>query len=123
MIEGTVNARHEAVVPLRIQGPDGRTLEIAAVVDTGYEGLLAVPETVVAELDLPFYNVTQVSLADDTVVDIDVHHATVLWDGRPREIDADVAGGTPLIGMLLLDGYDLNIKVKVGGRVVIRADA
>ena len=36
MIEGTINAKHEAVVNLRVQGPDGRSLEIEAVVDTGF---------------------------------------------------------------------------------------
>lgn len=33
MIEGSVNARREAVVPIIIHGPDGRALEIEAVVD------------------------------------------------------------------------------------------
>ena len=40
MIEGVVNAAHEAVVALHLQGPEGRTGDIEAVVDTGYSGFL-----------------------------------------------------------------------------------
>ena len=123
MIEGTINLLHEAVVSLRILGPDGRTQELDAVVDTGYNGFLTLPTTLVVELELPFAHLGEAILANGEEIGFDVHHATVLWDGLPRVIQADVTGGTPLIGMLLLDGYDLNIKVKVGGRVVIQADA
>ena len=35
MIEGSVIAVHEAVVPLSLQAPEGRTEDIEAVVDTG----------------------------------------------------------------------------------------
>lgn len=121
MIEGTVNARYDAVVNLRIQGPDGRSLEIAAVVDTGYEGLLTLPMAVVAELALPFAGSGRGFLADDSPVQFPIHRATVLWDGQPRDIDADITGSTPLIGMLLLDGHRLIIDVEVGGSVVIQA--
>ena len=119
MIEGMVSARHEAVVPLSIQGPDGWALDIEAVVDTGYQGFIALPPTMVAELALPFSHTTWMILADDTEASFAAHRATVLWDGQSREIDAHVAGATPLIGMLLLDGYSLRVDVKVGGRVVI----
>ena len=121
MIEGAVNARWEAVVDLRIQGSDGRAEEIEAVVDTGYQGFLTLPAAVVAELALPFSHTSQLILADDTMVSLPVHEVAVLWDGQPRDIDADVAGSTPLIGMLLLDGYNLNMDVKVGGKVAIQA--
>ena len=65
----------------------------------------------------------QAFLANDTKVDFDVHYVTVLWDGRPRDIEADAMGGTPLVGMLLLDRHNLNIEVESGGRVVIQARA
>lgn len=120
MIEGAVNGRREAVIDLQVQGPDGRTQEIEAVVDTGYTGFLTLPASVVAKLDLPFLHLRWVTLADDTEVDLDVHDATILWDGHPIDIEADVAGSTPLIGMLLLDGYRLTVDVEVGGDVVIQ---
>ena len=77
----------------------------------------------VAELGLPFTYMGQAVLANDAEVDFDVHYVTVLWDGRPRDIEADATGSTPLLGMLLLDGHSLNIEVENGGDVVIQARA
>lgn len=121
MIEGVVNAAHEAVVTIHLENPEGQTRDIEAVVDTGYSGFLTLPTTLVTELGLPFAYMGQAILANDAQVDFDVHYVTVLWDGQPREIEADATGSTPLIGMLLLDRHDLNIEVVDGGRVAIRA--
>ena len=121
MIEGAVNVAYEAVIPLRIQGPDGSARDIEAVVDTGYSGFLTLPATLVAELGLPFAYVGWAFLANDDEVSFDVHDVTVLWDGEPRYIKADATGSAPLVGMQLLDGHDLNVQVKRGGSVVIQA--
>ena len=72
---------------------------------------------------LPFAYMGQAFLANDAEVDFDVHYVTVLWDGQPRDIEADATGSTPLMGMALLDNHDLNIEVVDGGRVVIQARA
>ena len=91
--------------------------------DTGYSGFLTLPPGLVAELGLPFAFMGQALLANDAEVDFDVHYVTVLWDGQPRDIEADATGSTPLMGMLLLDGHSLNIEVENGGGVVIQARA
>ena len=123
MIQGVVNAAYEAVVVLTLQGRAGQVRDIEAVVDTGFSGFLTLPTAVAAELELPFAYVGQAFLANDDEVSFDVHEVTVLWDGQPRPIKADATGSTPLVGMLLLDGHDLNIQVREGGRVVIQAGA
>ena len=120
MIQGVVNTAYEAVVTFPLQDTEGRTRDIEAVVDTGYSGFLTLPPELVDELGLPFTYMGQAFLANDADVDFDVHYATVLWDGQPRDIEADATGSTPLVGMLLLDGHNLNIEVESGGRVVIR---
>lgn len=121
MIEGAVNAAREAVVILHIQGPEGQHRDIEAVVDTGYSGFLTLPTALVAELGLPFAYMGQAFLANDDEVSFDVHHGAVIWDGQPKAIEVDATGSTPLVGMLLLDGHDLSIQVRAGGRVVIEA--
>ena len=123
MIQGVVNAAYEAVVTLPLQDPEGQTRDIDAVVDTGYSGFLTLPPGLVDELALPFAYMGQAFLANDAEVDFDVHYVTVLWDGKPRDIEADATGSTPLVGMLLLDGHSLNIEVENGGDVVIQARA
>ena len=121
MIEGSVNSAYEAIIPLRLYGANGQTLDISAVVDTGYSGFLTLPTQIVAELALPFAAFGQAILADDTETSFDVHYVTVLWDGQERDIEADASGSTPLAGMSLLDKHDLSIRVQDGGRVLIRA--
>ena len=120
MIEGVVNASYEAIVPLRLHGADGQTLDISAVVDTGYTGFLTLRPPMVAALELPFASFGRAILADDNEVDFDVHYVTISWDGLRRDIEADASGSTPLVGMLLLDGYDLSIQVRQGGRVIVQ---
>ena len=123
MIQGVVNAAYEAVVTLHLQNPEGRTRDIEAVIDTGYSGFLTLPPGLVDELGLPFVYMGQAFLANDAVVDFDVHDATLLWDSQPRRIKADATGSTPLVGMAMLERHDLNVEVENGGRVVIQARA
>jgi len=111
------------VVTLPLHGPDGRTHDIQAVIDTGYTGTLTLPTAVVAELKLSFSHMGWAFLANDDVVSFDVHDVIVLWDGQPTHIKADATGSTPLVGMLLLDRHNVNIEVESGGRVVIQARA
>lgn len=122
MIEGRVNAAYQAIVPLIVRGPTGVTREIDAVVDTGFNRFLTLPSTLVAELALPFIGVSRVLLANGSEETLDTHDVTVLWDGQPREVDAFVADALPLVGMSLLDGYTLHVRVHDGGRVTIEAD-
>ena len=121
MIEGFVNTRLEAVVPLSLRGPQGPEREVDAVIDTGYSGFLTLPPSLVAELELPYVLSSRATLADDTEVGFNVYSVTALWDSRPRRIEADAVGSTPLVGMALLDNHDLSIQIREGGRVVIQA--
>ena len=80
MIEGFVNANREAVVPLLLRSPEGSEREVTAVIDTGYSGTLALPPSLVAELNLPYVFSGRATLADDTEVGFRVHRVTALWD-------------------------------------------
>ena len=121
MIEGIVNAAHEAVVTIPVQGPAGQSREVEAVIDTGFNRFLTLPPALVAELDLPFVTSGRVTLADGSQASFEVYDVTVLWDGQPRDVYTYAADSMPLLGMLLLDDHDLNIQVRDGGRVVIQA--
>ena len=61
MIEGTVNAAYEAVVPLPLRGPSGQARDVDAVVDTGFTRFLTLPPAMIAELGLGFSKVMPVS--------------------------------------------------------------
>ena len=121
MIEGVVNAAYEAVVSLTVDGPAGQTRDMEAVVDTGFNGFLTLPPAAVAELGLPFVSIGRATLADGSEISYGIYGVTVLWDSQRIYIEADAADTTPLVGMLLLDGHDLSVQVRNGGRVVIQA--
>ena len=120
MIEGVVNAAYEAIVSLPLTGPEGQSRRIDAVVDTGYNGFLTLPSSIVAELGLPYRGHSEAILADGSVVEFDVYGVTVSWDCIARYTSANAADSTPLVGMSLLDGHDLSIRVRDGGRVLIQ---
>ena len=123
MIQGAVTAAYEAVITLAVQGPSGQRREIEAVVDTGFNGYLTLPPALASALGLSFVTTNPVLLADGGEATFDVYRATVLWDGRLRDVDAHLSDTTPLVGMRLLDGSRLSVDVADGGRVVIQAMA
>ena len=116
-----MNADYEPVITLAVRGPSGRWRDTEAVVDTGFNGFLTLPTQLVTDLELPFASIGRATLADGSEVAFSVFRATVHWDGRRIDVEASGADTTPLVGMRLLDGYNLNIDVTAGGRVLIQA--
>jgi clan AA aspartic protease len=118
MIEGTVRNR-EALVELTIAGPTGLRLQIEAVIDTGYNGYLTLPESLVNTLQLPFSGHRRGMLADGSVIRLDVFLASLSWRDAEMDILVLTSSGSPLLGMSLLDGNRLSVDVAEGGDVSI----
>ncbi len=72
----------------------------------------------IAALELPFVRRTPANLADDSTIFVEVYEAMVLWHGARKVVSVLATGRLPLLGMLLLDGSDLNIQVASGGLVL-----
>lgn len=123
MIEGVVNAAHEAVVPLALHGSAGQTRNIEAVIDTGFSGFLTVTPALAGELGLDFRGTGRATLADGSEITFPSYGVAVLWAGQPRYVEADAADTTPLIGMRLLDSHSLYVEVEDRGRVLIEPTA
>ncbi len=121
MIKGQVNDALEVLVRLVIQGSSGRTREIEAVVDTGFNGFLTLAPALATELGLPLIDRILALLADGSEVRLNVHGVLVDWDGERRYVKADATGSRPLVGMGLLRGHSLYAEMMEGGRVVIEA--
>ena len=120
MITGVVTSFHQATIRLIVRGPTGQAQEIEAVIDTGFDGALSLPPADIAALGLPWRHRGR-ALADGTTSRFDIYEATVLWDGTPRRVAVDAADIDPLVGMRLLDGYELTVQAIVGGQVLIQA--
>lgn len=121
MITGTVNADYEAIIRLFVQGPAGPAHEVDAIIDTGFNGFLTLPPALVTTLGLMRRSRGRALLANGSEELFDIYGVTVLWDGQQRYVEADAVETTPLVGMSLLEGYDLYIRVTDGGQVVIQA--
>lgn len=121
MITGVINAHHEATVQLSVQGADGRVQEIEALLDTGFNGSLTLPPTVIAALGLPWRTRGFIILANGSEDQCDIYAVTIIWDGTRRNILVEAADTDPLIGMALLYGHTVRIEVVEGGSVIIEA--
>ncbi|MGV0026128.1 clan AA aspartic protease [Phormidesmis priestleyi] len=96
-------------------------VEIECVVDTGFEGFLTLPPSLVADLGLPYIVEITANLADDSTVATNVHEATIVWNGIQRQIVVLGMGRRPLIGTALLEDYHLSIDFCEGGTVLVMA--
>lgn len=118
MIHGTVvglQARMNVILR-----PSGHSaIEIECVIDTGFEGFLTLPSTIVAELNLPYIAVLRANLADNSRILTNVHQVVIVWKGVEREIPVLAMGSRPLIGTALLEDYHLSIDFCEGGTVVV----
>ena len=118
-VQGTVNARLEPVVRLKIRGPAGVETEVDAVVDTGYTGSLALPATVVAALGLVRRSGGQAVLADGSSRRFDTFGVELDWHSSWRGVVASALGDEALVGMGLLAGSELRVEAVAGGAVEI----
>lgn len=119
MIKGTVNPDLEAIIRLHIEDCNGQTQAFDLKIDTAFTDFISLPAAVVAGLGLPFVFNELVLIADGSIALVPVHTGVVIWDGRPRRLDVHALGREYIIGMALLAGHDLAIRVTDGGQVAI----
>jgi clan AA aspartic protease len=120
MIRGVVTAGRDAVIRLTVRGPTGHAHRVRAVIDTGYDGWLSLPPALIGRLGLRWRRVGFATLADGSETVFNIHEGTVVWDKKARRIPVDESGSIPLVGMALLDGYELTVRVRPGDKVTIK---
>ena len=118
MILGIVTdlqARVEVI--LRLADQNDHSIE--CIVDTGFQGELALPPATVAALRLPSRGRTWANLADDSHASVPLFRAVILWDDQ--EVDATVMamGSRPLLGTELLQGFNLSADFEDDGQLVL----
>lgn len=119
MIHGVVTSQFDAVISLVVMGSNGQRELIDAVVDTGFDGWLSLPHSLVRELDLPWQSLGRALLADGSECEYDIHDGAVLWDSAHREISIDACDSEPLVGMRLLEGFEVVLPVRKGSPFTI----
>ena len=87
MMQGVVNRRCEATLPLVVGNASGQRQVIDAVIDTGFNGFLTLPSSIITALDLSWNASDLFTLGDGSETFFDLYSVTILWDGQYREID------------------------------------
>ena len=105
-------------ISLALPGHDG-TVHVEFVLDTGFDGELALPAHLLRDLVLSFVGDHAVLLADSTRRHIPHYEIDIEWheENRPTEIIA--LEGRPLLGAGLLGGSGIHIEMRDGGEVVV----
>jgi clan AA aspartic protease len=123
MITGFVNVKFEPIIPLSLRRADGKVFTQDAILDTGFNGWLSLPLDAIAELNLRWKRRGRATLGDGSECVFNVYEATVIWDGEPRIIPVDEADSDPLVGMSLMEDYQLTIQVAEDGYVELRKNS
>src|ERR1043166_5065414 len=113
MINGPVVA-HRVLVNVPLRTPNQPEVEVVFVIDTGFTGFLPLPPTIVAAFNLPFLRRISANLADGSTIFLSVYVVTIVWDETPRDVEVLATGRQPLLGTLLLDGYQLTADFEDG---------
>ena len=121
MMIGNVNSRREAIIQLAVLGENDQRQGIKAVIDTGYTGFLTLPSALIAKLGLTWFMQEEGTLGDGSLCMFNVFEAFIIWNGQIRAIEINESEAEPLVGMVLLEGYELNIQGLAGGTVTIKA--
>lgn len=120
MITGVVNVEFEPIIPLSMRRADGKIFTQGAIIDTGFNGWLSLPPDLIAELNLKWKRRGRAILGDGSECIFNVYEAVVVWDDTSLRIPVDEADAEPLVGMSLMEGYQLTMQVFEGGQIELR---
>jgi clan AA aspartic protease len=105
--KGRVNELEEALVYVALQ--DGRAVE--CVIDTGFNGWLSFPNTLVEELQLPIIGREKISVLGTRKLSCPIASARIVWLGRTLNVNVIVNDGADvLLGTQLLSGAILRVN-------------
>lgn len=115
---GRVTGDREVVVPLLVHAENGADRQVDALLDTGFNGYLALPAHMIESLELHRLGREQVTLASGKTHLVGKYEATLAFGGTVHSVEV-VEAGEPLVGMALVWGFDLRIQCIDGGQVAL----
>ena len=122
MIRGIVNERLEPTVVVEVLNVDGDSRTVEAVLDTGFSGHLTLSQDLIESLGLDYYAQIQMVLADGEDTKVYSYEGFVNWFGQTQRAVILASEGVPLLGMSLLDGCKITMRVRAGGEALIEPD-
>ena len=120
MIRGIVNPQLEAVIDITVTNSKGGVLSVPAVIDTGFSAWLTLPPNMIAALGWRWDQLFTGTLADGSNTIFDVYAGTIVWDGNTIDILVQAADSVPLVGMALIEGFELTVEAVDQGIVTLK---
>lgn len=116
---GSVNADLEAILSLSVLDAAGQAHRIRGIIDTGFNGYLTLLLKSITKWGLRWRRREPGMLADNSLIWFDTFGGTVMWNGQRLRIEVEASDSAPLIGMNLLQGYELQMTVRDRGLVTV----
>ncbi len=116
-IAGRFNERREMLLDIQLSSGAAAAplMRMSVVVDTGFEGFLALPPEIIRALGLPDKGNRDIVLADGTRREIPIYDVVVLWNDQTLAGTVFELSGDPLAGMGLL--WDAALSGSVAWRL------
>ena len=119
MMNGRVNWQLEAVVQVGVQDTAGNLRYFECVLDTGYNGDIALPSAVIRRLGLEQVGSRDSVLANSDIVPFSIYRGLALWHGQLTGVEVMETRRESVIGMALLENSTLTVQAWDGGNVLI----
>lgn len=95
------------------------TVSVEFIVDTGFEGELALPSAIINSVDASYSFSRRIELADGTMREQPYYKIILDWDGEPRLTEVLMLEGRPLLGAILMLESLLHSEMTPGGEVFL----
>ncbi len=117
MIFGHVRDRFPRIT-LTLPGLNG-PMSIEFIVDTGFDGDLAVPGALAAQMEAAESEFRYISAAGGSARLSQALEVVLDWDNEERITEVIVLENAPLLGVGLMEGCLLQAEMQTGGEVVL----
>ena len=119
MIRGEVRPNRRAMVAVELRAADGQFQSFDFILDTGFDGNLSLPASILRGLDAAPGIERIIELADGSRTTTYEWSAIVRWYGAARPIMIAASAGEPLLGMNLLWQSRITLETRAYGPVLI----
>jgi clan AA aspartic protease len=108
------------LLTLSLPGLNG-PLALEFIVDTGFEGELALPPSLLRRLEVGLVGDRPILLADGTIVRRSCFEVELEWDAEVRTVEIIELDGNPLLGVELMAESLLQVEMTDGGAVSLES--
>ena len=115
MILGHVRDRFPRV-SLSLPGREG-AVSVEFIVDTAFDGDLALPSSLIAQLEAEIAEAQIIRFADGTERERPRYEMTLIWGDEERVTEVLALENPPLLGVGLMEGHLLQAEMQTGGEV------